>query len=123
MHLKDVLRVKTTNPRLPRQEHALPVVEKLVQRVQSVQRVQNVLLPLMIIATKNSRPATTTPKFLVYLLVSKTQDSLRTGTISATGIISTKETGDTPIKAFNSLAILFTALLNKHQRQAETPVT
>lgn len=116
-------RVKTTTPYLTRQEHALPVVEKVVQRVQSVQRVQNAPLTMMIIATKNSRPAATTPKFLVYPLVLKTQDSLRAGTISATGIISTKETGDTPIKAFNSPATLCTSLLNKHQRQVETPAT
>lgn len=122
-------RVKTTTPYLTRQEHALPVVEKVVQRVQSVQRVQrvqrvqNVPLTMMIIATKNSRPAATTPKFLVYPLVLKTQDSRRAGTTSATGIISTKETGDSPIKAFNSPAILCTALFNKHQRQVEIPAT
>lgn len=126
LHLNHVLRVKTTTPHLTRQEHALPVGGKLVQRVQSVQRVQrvrNVPLTMMIIATKNSRPATTTPKFLVYPLVFKTQDSLRAGTTSATGIISTKETGDIPIKAFNSPAILCTVLFNKHQRQIEIPAT
>lgn len=125
-HLNHVSRVKTTTPYLTRQEHALPVVEKVVQRVQSVQRVQrvqNVPLTMMIIATKNSRPAATTPKFLVYPLVLKTQDSRRAGTTSATGIISTKETGDSPIKAFNSPAILCTALFNKHQRLVEIPAT